>query len=91
MIINLIVKRKFTLIFSTNLSRLLNNQISNRVLEILPQISNHIQWLNIDSLTLESSLVSTTYPQLKTIVLHISSPKSANSLFLGKIFSSILS
>ncbi len=84
MIINSIVKKKFTLISSTNLSWALNNQILKRILEILPDISNHIQWITIDSLNFESSLVKTTYPQLKTIILHISSLESANNLFIGK-------
>ncbi len=53
---------------------------------ILPPIHQKIQWLHLESLSMERILRATNYPNLYAISLHNIQPKTAIDLFTGKIF-----
>jgi F-box associated protein len=53
---------------------------------ILPKINQKIQWLHLESLSMERILRATNYPNLYEISLHNIQLKTAIDLFTGKIF-----
>ena len=65
----------------------LSDQILNRFcLYILPKIHQKIQWLHLESRSMERILCTTNYPNLYAISLHNIQAKTARDLFTGKMF-----
>jgi len=60
-------------------------------LQILPEIHHKIKWLNLESSSIERILLATNYPNLYGLGLYDIEIETALPLFIGKIFSSILS
>ncbi|CAF3787381.1 unnamed protein product [Rotaria sp. Silwood1] len=60
-------------------------------LQILHEIHYKIQWLNLESSSMKRILLATNYPTLFGLGLYDIEIETALSLFIGKIFSSILS
>ena len=57
-------------------------------LQILPSIHHKIEWLDLESLTMERILLSTDYPNLSALGLYDLAPEAAIDVFSDKIFSS---
>ncbi|CAF2963815.1 unnamed protein product [Rotaria sp. Silwood2] len=53
---------------------------------ILPKIHQQIQWLHLESRSMERILLATNYPNLYGISLHNIHAKTAMDLFTSKIF-----
>ncbi|CAF0988982.1 unnamed protein product [Rotaria magnacalcarata] len=53
---------------------------------ILPKIHEKIEWLHLESRSMERILLATNYPNLYGISLHNIQPKTAINLFTGRIF-----
>lgn len=53
---------------------------------ILPKIHEKIEWLHLESQSMERVLLATNYPNLYGISLHNIQPKMAIHLFTGKMF-----
>ncbi|CAF2779841.1 unnamed protein product [Rotaria sp. Silwood2] len=60
-------------------------------LQILHEIHHKIQWLNLESSSMKRILLATNYPNLFGLGLFDIEIETALSLFIGKIFSSIIS
>jgi hypothetical protein len=54
-------------------------------LEILPEIHDKIEWLNLESSSIERILLATHYPNLCGFGLYNINIEQAQSLFVGKI------
>jgi hypothetical protein len=65
-----------------------NDIILDRVSQILPSIHHKIQCISFDASIIGQILFSTAYPNLKTLVLYVTSSAAIN-LFDGKILSSV--
>ena len=67
----------------------LPDEVINRFcLEILPKIGHEIKWLNVESSSMASILLSTMYSSLNGLSLYNLESETARFLFTGKIFSS---
>ncbi len=60
-------------------------------LQILPSIHHKIKWLNIESSSMKQILLAINYPNLYGLGLYDIEIETVLSLFIGKIFFSILS
>ena len=54
--------------------------------QILPEIHDNIQWLNLESSSMERILLSTNYPNLYRLDLYDLDIEKAKDFFTGKIF-----
>ena len=54
-------------------------------LKILPEIHRKVQWLNLESSSMERILLTTNYPNLTRLGLYNINIEKAQSIFLGKI------
>jgi hypothetical protein len=73
--------------FSNNSIHPLSDTILDRFfLQILPSIHHKIQWLNVESSSMERILVSTNYPNLYGLGLYNLEIEKAKHLFTSKIF-----
>ncbi len=54
-------------------------------LEILPEIHDKIEWLNLESSSIERILLATNYPNLYGLGVYNINIEQAQSLFVGKI------
>jgi hypothetical protein len=59
--------------------------------QILPEIHHKINWLDLESTSMDRILRAANYPNLYKLGLYSIDTDTATSLFIGKIFSSILS
>jgi hypothetical protein len=63
---------KITLMKSTGLTSTLPDTVLNRFcLEILPEIHQKIQWLNLESASMERILLAADYPNLRQLEIFI--------------------
>jgi hypothetical protein len=77
---------------SNDLSYEFTDPILNRFcLQILPKINDKIEWLNVESSSMERILLSTNYPNLHGLGLYNLASNTARDIFTGKIFSLTLS
>ncbi|CAF2910239.1 unnamed protein product [Rotaria sp. Silwood2] len=56
-------------------------------LQILPKINYKIEWLNVESSSMQRILLPTNYPNLHGLGLYNLASNTARDLFTGKIFS----
>jgi len=70
--------------------RFTNAMLDRFRLQILPKIHHKIEWLSVESSSIERILLCTSYPNLNGLGLYDLSLETARDLFTGKIFSSIL-
>ncbi|CAF2771180.1 unnamed protein product [Rotaria sp. Silwood2] len=89
LIVDHIIEKQLVLTSLNDSSFSINNDIIlDRVSRILPSIHHKIQCIGLDASIIEQILFSTTYPNLKTLVLYVTSSTAIN-LFNGKILSSV--
>ncbi|CAF3842672.1 unnamed protein product [Rotaria sp. Silwood1] len=89
LIIDHIIEKQLALTSLNDSSCSINNDIIlDRVSQILPSIHHKIQCIGLDASIIEQILFSTTYPNLKTLVLYVTSSTAIN-LSDGKILSSV--
>jgi hypothetical protein len=73
-------------LFSNGLLYRFNNTILDRFCrQILPKIHHKIQFLNLESSSMERILLSTNYPNLYGLGLYDLATETAKDLFTGKI------
>ena len=89
---DLISARSSVLITAFNgLSVSLTDAVLDRLcLQILPRINDKIQWLNVESSSMERILRTTSYPNIHTLGLYDLEPETAIDLFSSKIISTLL-
>ncbi|CAF1622640.1 unnamed protein product [Rotaria sp. Silwood1] len=71
--------------FSNNTIHPLSDTIIDRFLQILPSIHHKIQWLDVESSSMER-ILSTNYPNLYGLGLYNLEIEKAKHLFTSKIF-----
>ncbi len=67
-----------------SISPLSDSMLNYFCLKILPSIHHKIQWLNLESLSMERILLTTNYPNLYGLGLYNISIENALTLFIGK-------
>jgi len=67
--------------------RFTNSMLDRFCLQILPKIHRKIEWLNLESSSIERILLCRIYPNLNRLGLYDLSLETARDLFTGKIFS----
>ena len=76
--------RKLTLMQSTNLEVTLPQKLLDRFcLQILPKIRHQIQWLSLESTSMERILLAAHYPDLRQLDIFLSNDES-RPYFTGK-------
>ncbi|CAF1250212.1 unnamed protein product [Rotaria sordida] len=81
-----IFTRDLVLTTFNGLNQLPNIILNRFCLEILPKIHHKIEWLTIESSSMERVLLATDYPNLHGLGLYDLNSETAKDLFTGKYF-----
>jgi hypothetical protein len=81
---NLTITRPFN-----GLNQLPDAVLDRFCLEILPKIHHKIEWIDVESSSIERILLLTNYPNLNGLGLYDLTSERARDLFTGKIFSTL--